>query len=219
MGQNKILTKEQKIILDEVGKNEFLRSSFYFTGGTALSEFYLQHRLSEDIDFFSQNRFDTQSILIIITNWSEKHKFTFEPRLVDPLYFVTTYFKNGVSLKLDFSYYPYKSLERHKTFDNINVDSLLDIAVNKTLTISQRNDVKDFVDLYFLLDQFSLWDLIEGVKVKFNIKIDPLLLASDLLKIEDFDYLPKMVKPLNLNSLKEFFRKQARLLGLKTVEI
>ncbi|MDR1696214.1 MAG: nucleotidyl transferase AbiEii/AbiGii toxin family protein [Endomicrobium sp.] len=26
--------------------------SFYFSGGTALSEYYLRHRYSEDLDFF-----------------------------------------------------------------------------------------------------------------------------------------------------------------------
>jgi len=30
-------------------------SSFYLTGGTALGRFYLNHRFSEDLDFFSNN--------------------------------------------------------------------------------------------------------------------------------------------------------------------
>ena len=42
--------------------------------------------------------------------------------------------------------------------DNLEIDSLLDIAVNKILTLSSRAEVKDFVDLYFLLQKFSLWD-------------------------------------------------------------
>jgi predicted nucleotidyltransferase component of viral defense system len=50
MGKNTILIKEQKSILDLISKNQYLKSNFYFTGGTALSEIYLQHRLSEDID-------------------------------------------------------------------------------------------------------------------------------------------------------------------------
>ncbi len=32
-----------------------LNAAFYLTGGTALSAFYLQHRLSEDLDFFTSD--------------------------------------------------------------------------------------------------------------------------------------------------------------------
>ena len=57
MGQVSFLNKEQKSILDGLKENQLIRSNFYFTGGTALSEFYLQHRYSEDLDFFSENIF------------------------------------------------------------------------------------------------------------------------------------------------------------------
>lgn len=49
---NKILTPNQKSFLHEFTKSE-LRNVFRLTGGTALSAFYLEHRLSEDLDFFS----------------------------------------------------------------------------------------------------------------------------------------------------------------------
>jgi predicted nucleotidyltransferase component of viral defense system len=31
-----------------------LKDAFFLTGGTALSEFYLQHRISDDLDFFTE---------------------------------------------------------------------------------------------------------------------------------------------------------------------
>ncbi|MEW5692252.1 MAG: nucleotidyl transferase AbiEii/AbiGii toxin family protein [Candidatus Hydrogenedentota bacterium] len=34
---------------------KFFTQKFYLTGGTALSEFYLKHRISEDLDFFCEN--------------------------------------------------------------------------------------------------------------------------------------------------------------------
>jgi hypothetical protein len=37
---------------------------FYLTGGTALAEFYLQHRLSEDLDFFSEQEVESQAIAV-----------------------------------------------------------------------------------------------------------------------------------------------------------
>lgn len=49
---SKILTALQSNFLREF----FDRTQeFYLTGGTALSAFYLQHRLSEDLDFFTNN--------------------------------------------------------------------------------------------------------------------------------------------------------------------
>lgn len=219
MGKVHIFTKEQQVILDVVRKSEFFRSSFYFTGGTALSAFYLEHRYSDDLDFFSQERFDQQVILTLVQEWSKKYKFSIKSsRFAEVVYIFMLKFNNNEALKVDFGYYPYKRIEKSTVQNGIKIDSLTDIATNKLLTISQRYDVKDFVDLYFLLQKFSIWDLIEGVRIKFNMELEPLLLGADFLKVEEFDYLPRMIKPLTLKELKEFFRQQAREIGRKSVE-
>jgi len=218
MGKIQVFTKEQKIILDEVKQNDFLRSNFYFTGDTALSALYLYHRYSEDLDFFSQEKFDNQVLLTLVEEWGKKHDFSLKSRFIEVVYIFNLVFKNKASLKVDFSYYPYKRLEKGKVVDKLEVDSLLDIAVNKVLTVSSRTEVKDFVDLYFLLQKFHVWDLITGVRVKFGVDIEPLLLGSDFLKVEDFDFLPKMIKPLTLEKLKIFFRQKAQEVGLKSVK-
>ena len=126
-------------------------------------------------------------------------------------------FKNKSVLKVDFGYYPYPRLENSRIVQEVSLDSLTDIAVNKLLTITQRASVKDFVDLYFLLKKFTIWDLMEGVKIKFKMKLEPFTLASDLLKVEDFDQLPRMIKPLKLDDLKSFYRHKAKAMGLRTV--
>lgn len=218
MGKIQYATPEQKIILGEIAKNEFLRSNFYFTGGTALSYCYLHHRYSDDLDFFSQKKFDTQTILILLEDLSRQYHFTYKTRFVEVVLISNLTFNNKAELKLDFSYYPYKKMEKEIEINGLKVDSLLDIAINKLLTISQRDEVKDFTDLYFLLQKFSLWDLQYGVKTKFNMEVEPHLLASDFLKVEDFEYLPRMIKPLTVEKLKSFFREQAKELGKKSVE-
>lgn len=217
MGKIRFTTPEQEIILGEIKKNNFLQSNFYFTGGTALSSLYLHHRYSDDLDFFSQKKFDPQIIFTILQDWGKKHNFTFQARFVEVVYICNLVFKNKMNLKLDFSYYPYKKIEAGAIIEGIEVDSLLDIAINKLLTVSQRNEVKDFVDLYFLLQKFSVWDLNYGVRKKFKYEIDPILLASDFLKVEDFDYLPRMIKPLTVDGLKSFFREKAKDLGSKSI--
>lgn len=218
MGEIHYTTPEQKIILDELKQNDYLKSQFYFTGGTALSSIYLNHRYSDDLDFFSQEKFNNEVIFALMEEWGKKHNFTFSGRFVEVVYIFNLKFKNDTSLKVDFGYYPYKRIEKGISVENIPVDSLLDIAVNKLLTISQRGDAKDFVDLYFLFNKFSVWDLMEGIRVKFRVDTEPLLIASDFLKVEEFDVLPKMIKPLTLEELKSFFRQKAKQIAGHSVE-
>lgn len=217
MGKIQVFTKEQQIILAQVRENSFFQQ-FYLTGGTALSALYLQHRYSEGLDFFTEKEFDTQLVLTLIDQWSKQYNFTFTSEFHQVVYIFLLTFKNNQKLKVDFAYYPHKRIKEDNVIDGIKADSLIDIAVNKLLTISQRTEVKDFVDLYFLLEKFTVWDLIEGVRVKFRMRLEPFIIASDFLKVEDFDYLPKMIIPLDLKELKLFFRQKAKGLGAVAVE-
>ncbi len=218
MGKISILTENQKNILNIVAKDSFLSSQFYFTGGTALAEVYLQHRISEDLDFFSFQKYDIEIINEKIKVWSENLNFRFTSRYVDPLNIFMLTFNNGSELKVDFNYYPYRQINPPGIYQGFKVDSKLDIAINKLLTLTQRVEVKDFVDLYFLLQDYTFWDLRVGVERKFRTDIEPILIAADFLAVEEFDYLPKMLKTLTLSELKKFFREQAKKLGKKAVE-
>lgn len=218
MGQISHLTSEQKIIFDGISKNKFISDNFYFTGGTALSEFYLHHRYSEDLDFFTDKSFDHQHVFFMMETLKKKHRFTFRSEAVANVYMFYIQFSPRAELKVDFNYYPYKRIENAVIKNNLRIDSLLDISVNKLLTITQRNDVKDFVDFYYLEPKFGVWDLMVGVRVKFGLEIDPWFLSSDFLKIDDFPVLPRMIKPLALETLKKFFREKAREVGKTAVK-
>jgi len=218
MGKIHIFTQEQKFILDKIAEIKYFKSNFYFTGGTALSAFYLQHRYSEDMDFFSEKELDNSLVFEFIDKLAKQYRFTFTSQFKEIVYIFNLAFKNGVNLKIDFGIYPHKRVGKGIIFEGFNIDSLLDIAINKLVSINQRATVKDFVDLYFLLDMFSIWDLVEGVKVKFRMKVEPYILAMDLSEAEKFIYMPRMIKPLTLDKLKKFFREKAIELGRKQVE-
>lgn len=217
MGEVQILTKEQRIILDEIKKHPSFRE-FYLTGGTALSAFYLQHRYSEDLDLFTEKSLNTQEIETLIQKWSEKHHFTFTSEFREVVYVFYLTFQNQQVLKVDFAHYPHKRLQREEKVNDITVDSLTDIATNKLFAITQRSAVKDFVDLYFLLEKYTVWDLLQGVRIKFRRELEPFMIASNFLKTEKFDYLPQMIKPLTLEELRAFFREKAKEVGGKAVE-
>lgn len=212
-------TPLQKTLFDDISGDPALPHTFYFTGGTALSAFYLHHRESEDLDFFSEVDFNTETVREVINRVSSKihlpYRFT-QREQVRIFEFVQD---EKLLIKIDFVYHPYKRLEKGLiTKGEIMVDSLVDIATNKLLTVNQRTDAKDFVDLYFLLKTFTVWDLLYSIKAKYNMEYDIILLAVDFTKVEQFDFLPKMLVPFTLSDLKKFFRQKAIELGRSVVE-
>lgn len=218
MEQNIVIAKRQQDIILRFGQNEFLTENFYFTGGTALSEVYLQHRYSEDLDFFSIDKFDDKKVTDIVGSWAIDVNARYEVVNVGYVYMFNLIFSDSSKLKIDFAWYPYKNIGQFTKVNNVNVDSTKDIACNKFVAVGQRADVKDFVDLYFLLNNFSVVDLYEWPDVKFRRKYDLMLFASDLLKVAEFDYLPKMIKPLSLDELKKFYLDLAKNLGMKVTD-
>ena len=121
-------------------------------------------------------------------------------------------------IKVDFGFYPHSRLKKGTRVDRVSVDSLADIGANKITTILQRTEVKDFVDLYFLLQKYTIWDLLHFVKLKFRMEIDPVWLAAGSLKAKEFTSLPKMLVPLDLSELKSFYKDLAISLGKSVVK-
>jgi len=182
-----------------------------------LSAFYLHHRESEDLDFFSEKDFDDEVISDIMNHIASPLKLTprFTRKYRSRIFELVK--KDKLLIKIDFVYHSYKRLKKGIANKGFAIDSLLDIATNKLLTTNQHNEIKDFVDLYFLLKRFTVWDLLYAVKAKYNLELDIILLGADFLKVEDFDYLPRMIKPLKLEELKLFYRNLAQELGKKSV--
>ncbi|MBI4058303.1 nucleotidyl transferase AbiEii/AbiGii toxin family protein [Candidatus Gottesmanbacteria bacterium] len=214
-----VLNLKQTSILDAFTEEPFLTGNFYFTGGTALSEVYLQHRESIDLDFFSRLQFDPQKLLNIIESWSRKYKFIIKQQFVDPTYIYICKFADNEELKIDFATYPYKQLsERVVYHERLQVDSLLDISVNKLITLTQRAEAKDYVDLFYILQHFSFWELKEGVRSKFNVELEPFTAAADFAAVETIEFLPKMLTTLTIQELKSFFLTLAKKLGGNFIE-
>ncbi|MBM4402470.1 MAG: nucleotidyl transferase AbiEii/AbiGii toxin family protein [Candidatus Cloacimonetes bacterium] len=107
--EQEIPTPTQKILLGEISQYQPLTKRFYFTGGTALSAFYLRHRISEDLDFFSEQEFDTTYITLFFKNNKEKIGFQkIEPHRNENRFMYFLHFDKE-QLKVDFSFYPYKN--------------------------------------------------------------------------------------------------------------
>ncbi len=215
---NPALTSLQKFIFDEFSKDKKLTKQFYFTGGTALSAFYLNHRESEDLDFFNENEFDKDIVDNFVDKIARSQKLRIKLTERERVRIFELARSDNVEIKVDFAFYPYKRLKKGLSTSGVKVDSLFDIATNKLQTITSRTEVKDFVDLYFLLKEFTLWDLIYAVNEKFRLEIDLIWLGTDFLKVEKFEILPRMLVPLTLKELQDFYREEARKLGMSVVK-
>ena len=209
-----ILTPKQKIFLNEFIKEPNLSSLFYFTGGTALAEFYLMHRLSEDLDFFSEKELEREEIY----SFTNKIKKILKARSVNAFkkngrdIFVFE-FENNEVLKVEFVRYSYKNLKHLKNFNGVFVNDLFDIAVNKIFAIFSRNETKDFVDLFFLLKKYDLNDLLSGVEKKFEMRLNKFSLGNEFYKARNITQLPRMIKKISKKQLTDFYKDQAKLLG------
>lgn len=213
-----ILTTAQKIALATIGKeNNF--SDFYLSGGTALAAFYFQHRLSDDLDFFSFT--DTDNVFL--HGLADRLKIAIGATAVryERPYDRNMFFfrmPEGGELKVEFTKYPFRQLEETEVKDGIRIDSIRDIAANKLMALVDRFDPKDFVDLYFLLQRFSLDAIRSDAEKKFNIKIGDIFLGSEFAKVKRIEALPKMVKPLTIEELKHFFSQHAKTLASVILE-
>jgi hypothetical protein len=213
--KNKILNKKQILLIDCL-PDEVL-THFYLAGGTALSAFYLKHRLSNDLDFFTDAE-DKMPAIEFLTRMLRRIEFVdtirFE-RLYDRRIF-SIMFKDGDMLKVEFTVYPFKSMEKRKKVAKLFVDSPLNIVTGKLMALTDRYDPKDIIDLYFLLRKYpwKLQDLIKKTEFRFGIKgleftIPERLLFANRITIEN---LPVMIKKINLEEMKKYFAKQSHRL-------
>lgn len=202
--------------MELVSKDKQITKRFYFTGGTALAEFYLQHRLSEDIDLFTEKE-EVNQVLIE----SFLKKISSKLSIVEikksqflGLFSYTLTFKDGERLKVDFNYYPFPRINNGTKFKDLSVDNLYDIAVNKVQTMFTRTRSRDFIDLYFIMQSsdYSLDQLIKDSKVKFDWHIDKVTLASQFVKVEEISDLPTMLVPFNRKDMEKFFLDLAKSL-------
>jgi len=206
------LTPFQKDVLELVSKNPIFTKNFYLTGGTALSEFYLHHRESEDLDFFSEEEFNFSQVQMLIKQIASKLKLTdVKYRNQFGLHIFFLHRKNEI-LKVDFNNYPFTQLEKQILFNKkLRIDSLRDIAVNKLQTIATQPRSRDFIDLYFIIKEkgWTIEELRKEARNKFDWYVDEIQLGSRFLMVRELKDYPKMIIPFDNKEMQEFWLKEA----------
>lgn len=206
-----ILTKHQRDFLQAINKIEFFRKNFYLTGGTALAAFYIQRRYSENLDFFSEKEIDLLNLNISLNRVKKDlqiSKIDFQQSFNRNIFFC--YFKKKI-LKTEFTFFPFSRIEKGGMRESIEIDSIIDIAVNKLFTIYQRTHARDYIDLYCICREkgFVVGDLIKKAKIKFDWHIDPIQLGTQFVKVREAKDYPRMIQKLPAERWQKFFILEA----------
>jgi hypothetical protein len=185
---------------------------FYLTGGTALGRFYLNHRFSEDLDFFCNSLPDYQ---FYITALKSEISLKFAVDLKNSLFtedYTRFYIgENNQSLKVELAnevaYYPGKPLK----YDFGWIDTPLNILSNKLTAILGRDEPKDIYDIIMISMNYSFsWpDIFYHSKQKSVInEID---IAGRLydFPIEWMENVRWLSSPVDVSSLRKNIRKVA----------
>jgi hypothetical protein len=169
---------------------------FYLVGGTALA-LQLGHRNSIDIDLFTKNDFTPESLL----------KFLESAFSIQPSYAAKNTLLSIINnIKVDFICHAYPLVLPPITEEGITFLSLQDIAAMKLNAISNSGKrLKDFIDVYFLLEHFSLHEMIEFYTIKYP-RFNPLIALKAINYFEDIDPAidpPKLKAKLPLSEIKK----------------
>lgn len=173
-----ILTSAQQELLPLIRQ---FRKEYYLVGGTAIA-LQIGHRKSVDFDLFKPTRINKNKIKRELNAFSlEVERVLFEDR--DQLHVVI----NGV--KVTFFEYPYRIPHPVKWDNTISMPTLLDLASMKSYAMGRRSKWKDYVDLYFLLqEKFGYHQIVERSKELFASEFNEKLFREQLSYFADVDY-------------------------------
>lgn len=208
-------TTDKLIGIDELQKSFLfsffdspLKDDFYLTGGTALSTFYLHHRRSIDLDFFTVNKdvdfaFVNGQMLSLI----KVNSLTVTNQISTSTYLQYLLQDEEATLKVDLVKDTLPHFGESMKVDSLNIDSLENIAVGKLLALYGRADPKDFIDLYFLLEiekKIKFDELFSKAKQK-DAGLHEIYLAEMMSRVHNVSIFPEMLKSFDKDKMKEYF--------------
>ena len=174
---------------------------FYLVGGTSLS-LQLGHRISVDLDLFSNSEFDTQELIQKLENKISIDKIIGES-------------KNSLSvvidnIEVDIIRHNYPLIEAIKTIDGIRLISDKDIAAMKLSAIARRGSKKDFYDVYFLLQKYSIDDIFDFYQQKYhNKELFHIIKSLVYFGNADLEPQPKLLIDIDWEDVKSFINSVA----------
>jgi hypothetical protein len=175
---------------------------FYLAGGTALA-LQFGHRLSLDLDFFSLDHFNEDSLLQqlqALTGFAlaAKAPYTLHATIQET--------------KVSFLGYAYPVLFPTNSFLDVAVADPRDIACMKVSAIASRGTKRDFVDLYVCAERYGLKEILRLFGQKYaqtHYSMIHILKSLTFFADAEKDPMPHMLVTLDWDKVKQFFLAEA----------
>lgn len=132
-------------------------SKLRLVGGTALA-LQIGHRKSIDLDFFGSVDFEQLPVNELFSGFDSIE-------ILQKTRNINIFEINDI--KVDFVNYSYPWLQKPVIIDDVLMAHKEDIAAMKIAALTGRGSKKDFVDLYFLLKEYSLQQIIDFYNKKY----------------------------------------------------
>lgn len=188
----KIAVRSDTVRLIELLQQDKHFRGFSLAGGTALA-FYLGHRESIDIDLFTTEDFNVGSSLEYL---EQSYEFSLQFSEKNTLKGII----NGIFV--DFITHKYPVIDKPVEEEGIRLFSQSDIAAMKLNAIAADGTrIKDFIDIYFLLEHHSFSDIIGYYRKKYD-KRNDMHAVKSICYFDDIDQgqdWPKMLKEKDLS--------------------
>ncbi|MBC7689946.1 MAG: nucleotidyl transferase AbiEii/AbiGii toxin family protein [Aquabacterium sp.] len=179
--------------------------NFSLVGGTALSLLY-GHRMSIDLDLFSNKAFQNISVTEALKNRFQD-KFVMEEKQAK--FGIFCYIEE---VKVDIIRHPHLIIRPETTLEDLRMFSVEDIIAMKVQAILGRGKKKDFWDIAELLQHFSIKEFIQFHKEKYatqNLLITVPQAITYFADAEESE-APISLKNQTWQNVQEFIQKKVR---------
>lgn len=194
-----IILPETLQLLERLQADAHLKD-FFLVGGTALA-LQLGHRFSIDLDLFIIESFDTQMLEPLMVNRYDMFIDYVAPNTI----------RGSIKgVKIDLIRHSYPLVQPLIVQDEIRLASIEDIAAMKLNAIAHSGQrMKDFVDVYFILEHLSLDSMLRAYEIKYA-NSNPMIPLKALTYFDDID--PNADSPIMVKVV-SFKEIQSRLLA------
>lgn len=205
----RVLPKHSLELLTELeGNVSPLLANWTLAGGTGLA-FHLDHRVSEDLDFFRTDDMDVRELHDVLAAHGPYELLQEADHTLTVLIQQTKLSFFRVRDPFLFDAMPYRFF---------SVASVNDIALMKLAAISGRGSRKDFADLFTILqDEPPLEAYFEMLPRKYGAdRVNTYHILKSLTYFDDAEAepMPQMLVPFDWEECKAFFARQARAIVL-----
>lgn len=192
-------------LLRKLSKEAFL-SEARLVGGTALALQY-GHRNSVDLDFFGKIEIDDEILKERLADMGSLS-------VIKESSNIKIYLINDI--KVDFVNYKYVWIDSAIEVDDLHLASPKDIAAMKINAIEGRGTKKDFIDMYFLLQHYSLQEIFGFYAEKYpENSIFRALMSLSYFEDAETQFMPQMFIDVEWEDIKLFIENKVNVFAQK----